>query len=262
LRSGASARSSKVALVRPAPRRALRAVLSAACLAPLALAPTSARADDGSAGEAVGLRGPRLGITPGIGGGVAGFTAAPAVFPSFVATTVIHIEAIFELPRWGFFLRGAYMSSGQAGRWTAPEAAAGVQLRLAGDGETSWGFGVRLGAIYERWSASAAGCDVTLFIPQNCQYYVAPPPGAPIQLAPVPSITLDALGLLAAARLELPVEPVLVAFGAELAALANVDGASPGSVLTGQLTITFALRDHPNPTVRRPAPYPRGIYHQ
>jgi hypothetical protein len=195
---------------------------------------------------APGLRGPRLGLTPGIGVGFTGFTGN-VTYPSFVFTTAIQVEALLELTRWGFFVRGGFLSSGSSGRWTAPTVALGTQYRLLGDGEERLGLVVRAGAIFEYWTATptVGSCDIFYVIPNGCQAQVAPPAGAPGVTPPAPTTTADSLGVLAAVRLEMPVEPVYVAFDAELSAAADVDQSTPGAAITGQLVLTFALRDHP-----------------
>jgi len=202
-----------------------------------------------------GLRGPRIGFTPGIGLGFAGFTGNVG-FPSFVFTTAIQMEALIELERWGFFLRGGFLSAGSSGRWIAPTFAIGTQYRLLGDGEERWGLVVRAGAIYERWNATpvSGSCDIFYVIPNSCQNFVEPPNGpgtAPVAVA----ITADSVGVLAALRLDVPVEPVYVALDAEVSAAADVDQSIPGAAITGQLVLTFALRDHPN---RRKGPQQYG----
>jgi hypothetical protein len=222
----------------------------------LLVASTPARADDDVEPARVGLRGPRLGITPGIGVGIASFTGHVTELPTFVGTSVLNVEGIFELQRWGLFVRGGYMSSGQSGRWTAPQGAVGAQYRLQGDGEVSWGLTARLGLVFERWSGSAAGCDVALLIPQNCQYYVNAPPGAPstaMSLNTNPySVSVNTLGLLAQFRVEAPIRPVYLALGAEVAAMADVEASDPGAVLTAQFTITFGLRNHARADTQAP----------
>ena len=196
---------------------------------------------------APGLRGPRLGATPGVGIGFAGFTGNVA-YPSFVFTTAIQIEGLLELTRWGFFARGGFISAGSSGRWTAPTFALGSQYRLVGDGEERWGLVVRAGGIFARWTAtpSSGSCDIFYFIPNSCQNYVepsTPTPGTPAVTPPAP-VTAESIGLLAAVRLEAPVEPVFVALDGELSVARDIDQSVPGAAITGQLVLTFALRDH------------------
>ncbi len=107
---------------------------------------------------------------------------------------------------------------------------------------------VRAGVIYERWMVepAAGNCDVLYFIPNGCQAYTPPPspsPG-PQPPPPPPSLTSDHVGLLAALRFDAPVQPIYVAFDAEVAAAADVDQSVPGVAITGQLVLTIALRDH------------------
>ena len=204
----------------------------------------------------MGLRGPRLGLTPGIGVGIAGFTGHVTQLPTFVGTSVLNVEGIFELERWGVFVRGGFMSSGQSGRWAAPQGALGAQYRFQGDGEVSWGLTTRLGLVFERWSGSVGGCDVSLLIPPNCQYYVAPPPGAPSttmsQATNSYAISVNTLGALAQFRVEVPIRPVYLALGAEVAAMADVEASDPGAVLTAQFTITLGLRNHARADAKAP----------
>jgi hypothetical protein len=205
-----------------------------------------------------GLRGPRIGFTPGVGLGFAGFTGNVA-FPSFVFTTAIQLEALVELDRWGLFLRGGFLSAGAGGRWVAPTIALGAQYRLVGDGEERFGVVVRAGAVYERWNATPASgnCDVFYFIPNSCQNYAEPPSqaaGTPVVLPPA-SVTAESVGGLAAVRVDFPVEPVYLALDAELSAAADVDQSVPGAAITGQLVFTFALRDHP---IRQKGPQQYG----
>jgi len=221
----------------------------------LALTAGSAHADPAPTEEVPpGLRGPRMGFTPGIGAGFVGFTGNTG-YPSFVFATAIQIEALLELTRWGFFARGGFLSAGQSGFWTAPTAAVGTQYRLVGDGEERWGFVVRAGVVYERWTAVplAESCAIYYFIPNSCQAFQAPTtttPGAPV-VAAQSQITADSVGVLAGVRLELPLEPVYIAFDAELSAAADVDQSIPGAAIEGQLVLTFAMRDHP---IRRKGP--------
>jgi hypothetical protein len=239
----------------------------ALALAALASAPSAARAQEQAPDNE--LPGPRIALVPGIGFGMAGFTGGTGALPGFVATSVVQGEAIVEFPRLGFFLRGAYLTSGQAGRWTAPEFAAGAQYRLLGDGEVAWGLVARTGVLFARWSGNTGGCDILWFIPQSCPDYS--PPTTEGQAPPAPSapsfvINTNTLGLLAALKLEAPVRPVYLALSAELGALADVDRSSPGSALTAQLTLTFGFRSHSRveSSVRHyeprgPHPYQRPI---
>jgi hypothetical protein len=225
----------------------------------LALGARPARADEGE-DVAPGLRGPRLGITPGVGVGFVGFTGN-VPFPSFVFATTLQVEALVEFDRLGFFLRGGFLSAGSSGLWTAPTAALGSQYRLIGDGEERWGFVVRAAFLYERWSAAppGVGCSVFYFVPNGCQNLVATSaaPGAPIPPAP---ITADSVGLLGGARLDLPIEPVYLALDAELSGAFDVDQSLPGVAIAGQLVVTFALRDHPIRKKQSPEPRTRFRY--
>jgi hypothetical protein len=253
----------------PIPRLRLARVLSLAAFAAPLLFSATGRAEPppppASDDTPPGLRGPRIGFTPGVGLGFAGFTGNVA-FPSFVFTTAIQLEALVELERWGFFLRGGFLSAGADGRWVAPTIALGAQYRLVGDGEERFGVVVRAGAVYERWNATpvSGNCDVFYFIPNSCQNYGTPPPsagGTPVAPPPA-SVTADSVGGLAAVRVDFPVEPVYLALDAEISAAADVDQSVPGAAITGQLVFTFALRDHPirQKGPRQYGPRPRFPY--
>jgi len=212
---------------------------------------TTARADDDDGG----LRGPRVGFIPTLGVGVAQFTGQRPYFPSFVGMSVSQLEFIVDTGRWGGFLRGAYLSSGAGGRWTAPVVALGPTYRFVGDGETRWGIVGKAGLVYQRWHANTAGCAVPFFIPDNCKDFTPPVEEGLIEyIPPTYSTTVDNVGLLAGASFEIPVESLYLALGAELAASVDVDHATPGLAFAGQLTFSFALRDHVHDSVRSTTP--------
>jgi hypothetical protein len=219
----------------------LAGALAIALSAPLAHADEPAPSQE----ESVGLRGPRIGLTPGFGVGVAGFTG-PVPFTSTAFMTELRLEALLEFERVGFFVRGGYYSAGPE-LWNGPLVAVGAQYRLRGDGEEHWGFVLRGGALYEHWNAVQGGCDVFYFIPNGCQDFAQAPPLVPGQPLPVPppSLSVDAFGLLAAFRVEVPVQPIFLAFDAEVTGAADVDKpAVPGAIFTGEVVLTIALRDH------------------
>lgn len=190
-------------------------------------------------------QGPRFGVLPGAGVGMAGFTNAPQGIPGFVGLTSLQIEIVGELPDRGLFLRPFFQSSGNDGRWTAPGVAAGVGYRFFGDGETSWSLVGRGGLMFERWHASTGGCPIPYFIPDNCKNFVEPTlTGHTDTSAPINTVTVNTLGLLAGARLELPVQPVFMALGGEIAGLADVSAGSPGAIFQAQLTFTISFRNH------------------
>jgi hypothetical protein len=226
-------------------RRSLSLVIALLASSLLA-APARADDDDGKDGnDGKLLRGARLGIVPTLGVGVAGFTGQRSYYPSFVGTSVSQLDFIVDTGRWGLFVRGAYLSSGGGGLWTAPVAAAGPTYRFAGDGEERWGIVGRAGLLYQRWRAVPGGCSPPLFIPSGCPEYVAPPSGTSFgTTAPANSTIVDNLGLLAGVAFEVPVEAFYFALGAEVSSTVDVDHASPGLVFASQLTLAFALRDH------------------
>ena len=188
-------------------------------------------------------RGPRFGLIPGAGGGVGGFTNAPSYYPGFVGLTFTQVEVLAEIDRWGGFLRGAFYSSGQDGRWTAPSIAGGATYRFFGDGEKSWGLVGRGGLIWQNWHASTAGCDIKFFIPENCKASLPPPVPGVIQVTtPIYSTTVSTFGLLAGARLELPVSGAYMAFGGELVGVADLSQASPGVAIEALFSFSISFR--------------------
>ena len=228
-------------------RRSLALVVA---LAASPFAATTAHADDDAP-----LRGVRVGFVPTLGVGVAQFTGQRPYFPSFIGMSVSQLEFIVDTGRWGGFLRGAFLSSGADGRWTAPVVALGPTYRFAGDGETRWGIVGKAGLVYQRWHANTAGCAVPFFFPDNCKDFAdQEPPGTIVVVAPNYSTTVDNLGLMGGASFEIPVESFYLALGAELAATADIDHATPGLAFAGQLTFSFALRDHVHQSVGTGAP--------
>jgi hypothetical protein len=236
-------------------RRSFPIGLALGLLCLVALAAPAAAADDDA--HALGLRGPRLAFVPAVGGGVAAFTSQLAPFPSFVGLSISQVELSYETPRWGGFLRGGYLSSGEDGRWTAPLAALGVSYRLRGDGEEVWGFVPRGGLMYQRWHANSAGCPVPFFFPDNCKGFdstTKTPSGVIDGSAPPVVTTIETLGLFFGMRAEIPVSPIFLALGAEMTTTLDLSQSSPGLIWSGQFTLAFALRNHQigNESVRHP----------
>jgi hypothetical protein len=192
------------------------------------------------------LRGPRVGFVPSVGFGGTAFTGQHPYFQSSVAETMVAIDFIVDVGRWGVFARGGYVTSGTTGLWTAPIGALGGTYRFRGDGEEEWGIVGRLGALYQRWGANTAGCSVTWFFPNSCSDYQPPPTPGLIPATPAQSYqtTVDNVGLMGGVSFEVPVEPAFVALGAELSATADVDHASPGLAFSGLLTLSLAFRTH------------------
>jgi hypothetical protein len=204
-----------------------------------------ARAED-EAGDRL-PRGARFGVLPGAGVGVAGFTNGPSEVPSFVGTTFTQIELVGETPRIGIFARGMFYSSGEAGRWTAPALALGASYRFFGDGETHLSLVGRGGLIYERWHAAEEnGCSIPLFRPENCKDFTPPtlPGHTPDPSAARYHTTIDTAGILAGLRLELPVQPIFMAFGGELVSVVDFTSSSPGMIIQAQLSFTISFRSH------------------
>jgi hypothetical protein len=200
------------------------------------------------------LRGPRFEVLPSLGVGMGTFTSPVHGLPSFIGYSVLSLEMAYDTGgRWGGFLRGTFLSSGDDGRWTSPGLSLGATYRLQGDGETQFGYLLRGGLIYQRWHASLSGCDVPFLYPESCQDQT-PPPQTGVITAPVNNYdtTIDTGGLFAGIRAELPLVPYYVAFGAEVAGTVDFTQASPGTVWTGMLTITLGLRNHQTDTAMHP----------
>jgi hypothetical protein len=194
---------------------------------------------------------------PSLGGGIAAFTSQRAPFPGFIGVSSLSLDVSYERERFGAFVRGGSMSSGDDGRWTALVGILGGSYRLGGDGETTFGFVARGGLLYQRWHAEMGGCPIPLFIPSNCTGYANPPVGAGGAFVPPPpnyATTLDTGGLVAGMRMELPSTAVFAALGAEVGSTVDFTSASPGVIFTGQLTFSLAFRNHT--TMERRAPRP------
>jgi hypothetical protein len=191
--------------------------------------------------------GPRIGVEPGVGVGFGGFTSPAPTHPGLIGFTVTQVELALELPRVGVFARAAYYSSGGEGRWIAPAFSLGASYRFFGDGETSWSLVARGAFEYERWhgfsTQSASQCSIPFFYPDNCKDY---PFIDPNQRTPtvVSTVNADMFGLLAGARLELPVQSVFMALGAEVAGAPSFEFAAPGVIFHAQLSFTIAFRNH------------------
>ena len=119
------------------------------------VSPRSAHADDDSAH--------RFGMVGLIGGGIAG-VPHPGPLAGFIGFTDLGVELLGEVRPWGGFLRAEYLSSGDAGRWTAFAFSGGVEYRLFGNTHRTALF-LRGGVAYERWMGNTAGCPIDLFVP-------------------------------------------------------------------------------------------------
>ena len=220
-------------------------VLALATVAALAAAP-SARAEEMTLKTAAPALVGRIGFVPMVGGGVAGLTNTSDLLPGFIGFTTLGLELHGELPPYGLFLRGQYLSSGKDGRWTAPSFALGGSYRLFGDGVDHLAIVARAGLLYDRWHATNAGsgCTVALFLPTNCKALPPIVPKGTITATPtIESVTIDALGAVAGARLELPITAFYAAVDAEIATSVDVSAASPGAIISLRGALVFGFRD-------------------
>lgn len=199
----------------------------------LALSTGTALADDAPAS--------RVALLPLVGVGFAHVSKSD-VFPNNVGTTSLGLELDAQIAELGGLLRAQFLSSGQDGRWTGMSYAVGGSYRLFGDGFDSLSLITRAGLDYEHWRASTGGCDVMLFVPNNCKDFT-PPPGSGVVNPPPPSVHLgfDAIGVFGGVRLELPVRGFYVAFDAEVAPLLELGDAS-GPMLQFRAGLVLALR--------------------
>ena len=222
--------------------RALLATLGA--VAALSVA-TVARAEDPPESVMTPKPAFRFGVVPLIGFGAAVLTNHGDL-PGFIGFTSLGLEIHGERPPFGLLLRGHYLSSGRDGRWTAPSLSAGASYRVFGDGIEHLSLLGRGGFLYERWHATnvGTGCPVDLFFPTNCKALpLAAPAGVILPQTQTESITVDALGVFAGARLELPVAAFFAAIDAELTLVGDVSAPSPGAVFGLRTGIAFGFRD-------------------
>lgn len=185
----------------------------------------------------------RFGVLPSIGVGLAS-VGKSSPFPSFVGLTTLGVEVHGEVPPYGGFVRFQFDSSGLDGRWTAPSFALGGSYRLFGDGVDHLALLGRAGFLYERWHATSGNCPVDLFVPTNCKALVPPSPtGEILKTVPIVTVTGDHLGLLAGARVEMPIPLFYLAVDGEVGGLVDVSEPSPGTVLHFRLSLVAAFRD-------------------
>jgi hypothetical protein len=113
----------------------------------------------------------------------------------------------------------------------------------------------RAGIAYEHWNGASGGCDVILFVPNSCISQAAPPtPGTVTVTTPVTDYSGNAMGILAGARLELPIKPVYLAIDASFTPVIDVDTTSPTAVLGFRLDLVLGFRDR---RVNTTAPEPQ-----
>jgi hypothetical protein len=213
-------------------------------VAAMGVAP-SARADDAPESVMAPKPGIRIGVLPLVGFGVAGLTNSGDL-PGFIGFTSLGLELHGERPPFGLLLRGHYLSSGQDGRWTAPSLSAGVSYRFFGDGIEHLSLLGRGGLLYDRWHATnvGTGCPVDLFFPTNCKALaLAAPSGVILAKTNTESVTVDAFGVFAGVRLELPVAAFYAAVDAELTMVGDVSASSPGAIFGLRSGIAIGFRD-------------------
>ena len=204
-----------------------------------------ARADDPPESVMAPRPAMRIGVLPLVGFGTAVLTN-PGDLPGVIGFTSIGVEIHGERPPFGLLLRGHYLSSGQEGRWTAPSLSAGASYRFFGDGITHLALLGRGGLLYERWHATnvGTGCPVALFFPTNCKA-LAPiaPTGVTLIKTEIESVTVEAFGIFAGVRLELPVAAFFAALDAELTMVGDVSAPSPGAIFGLRTGIAIGFRD-------------------
>lgn len=185
----------------------------------------------------------RYGLAPLVGGGAAVVTNS-GVFPGFIGFTTLGGEVLGEVPPWGGFFRGEFLSSGNDARWTALSFALGVSRRFFGEPETL-SLLARGGVAYQHWHASTGGCDVLFLVPNSCISQDVPPAPGTIMTAPRSvDFNGDAFGVLAGVRLELPIAPVFVALDASFVPVIDVSAVNPGAVLSFKLDLVVGFRDN------------------
>jgi hypothetical protein len=187
----------------------------------------------------------RFGVLPSIGVGVAKISSSGGL-PDFIGLTTLGVEVHGEVPPYGAFARFQFNSSGLDGRWTAPSFALGGTYRLFGDGVDRLALVGRAGFLYERWHGQSisSNCPIDLFVPSNCKALVAPAPSGNLLVQnPVFTYTGDNLGLLAGARLEMPVRPFYLAVEGEVGGLVDVAESTPGTIFHFRLSAIIAFRD-------------------
>jgi hypothetical protein len=195
----------------------------------------------------------RYGFTPTVGGGFAVVTHASPL-PGFVGMTALGGEILGEVPPWGGFLRAEYLSTGQDGRWTGLSFVLGGSRRLFGRA-THLSLLARGGIAYQHWHGASGGCDVILFVPNSCISQAAPAtPGTVTTPVNITDYSGNAMGILAGARLELPIKPVYLAIDASFIPVIDVDTTSPTAVLGFRLDLVLGFRDR---RVNTTAPEPQ-----
>jgi hypothetical protein len=195
-------------------------VAVAGCL----VAPRAAADDDGH----------RLGVAMILGGG-GGAVLHPGPLAGPVAFTDFGAEVLGEIRPWGGFARVDYLSTGGDARWTSWAFSGGTEYRLFGTTRRTALF-LRGGLTFELLTGNTAGCPVIVFVPSSCNLIGATPPTF--------DVTADMLGVIAGARVEVPLTFMYLAFSANFVptfAFARSDsGTLPGN--QGSPSGTLELR--------------------
>jgi hypothetical protein len=164
----------------------------------------------------------RSGLLPSVGGGLAVLTT-PGALPSFIGYTTLGGEIFGQLKRWGLYARFDFLSSGNAGRWTAYEGTLGGSYRIFG-GSDSLALFARAGLVYEHWvGAQIGGCSVLFFVPNSC---------VTLSMPNVAEVNADAVGLSGGVRLEMPFRSIYVAFDSTFVPVVTTDEWSGSSAVT------------------------------
>jgi hypothetical protein len=186
----------------------------------------------------------RLRFAPRFGGGLGFVTGHIAPFAHTIGLTEAGGEISYEVIPWGGWLQGTFESSGEDGKWTAPSIAGGFSYRFFGDGVERTSLLFRGGVVWEAWHADSAACAVYLFFPSGC---VSLPPRNPDGTITAGYKSYDDngqnIGLLAGARLELPIKSAYLAFDASFVPTVDVSGSTPGATFGFRFAILAGFRD-------------------
>jgi hypothetical protein len=178
--------------------------------------------------------GHRFGLVPLIGGGVAG-VLHPGPLAGAIGFTDLGVEILGEVRPWGGFLRAEYLSSGDAGRWTAFAFSAGADYRLFGNVHRTALF-LHGGLAYERWSGNDKGCPVDFLVPDSCNLEGA-------QMTSF-DVTADMIGVVAGARVEVPLSFLYIAFSGNFVPAVSVDSSYPAGTFELRFDTEIGFRDY------------------
>jgi hypothetical protein len=197
----------------------------------------------------------RFGLVPMVGAGVAALTTPgsflstttnqPVSMPGFIGYTSLGGEIIAQLQRWGLYGGFNFLSSGNAGRWTAYEGNLGVSYRLFG-GSDSFSLFARGGLVYQHWvGEQIGGCSILFFVPNSCV----------TEGQNTASVNGDAIGVSGGVRLEMPLRNFYVAVGSTFTPVVTIDdwpteenatlarSLSPGGVFQLRFDLEVGFRD-------------------